>query len=309
MASVLAVVDFFSRRLFSFKFVVRATTSVPIIKQHGPRLYQLEPRCLACQSSKIHFPTLGKTKITHRSWPSQDNYVNIFFFLHCMRAKLSLSFHFSHSNENMAKPEIFFKLSEDIIKADQPTSTPATNQASTSNSPVALGRPSAPARIPAEHKFVISDIAHQTLAIFSQGKSIDLLPKITFVDESKNLALEGKVVQKGECRPIGDANYMKLKKESIRIASQPTKVVQKLDRAINNFKPINAHRIDVRMGYFNHTSIILLSFSLTMITERRLKAKRCVTIKMWSKMLCLPHSRNISTTTSKTWNESPNSQL
>lgn len=53
------------------------------------------------------------------------------------------------------------------------------------------------------------------------------------------------MVQKGECRPIGNDKYMSLKKESIRIASQPTKIVQKIDRAVNNFKPINAHRSEV----------------------------------------------------------------
>ena len=106
--------------------------------------------------------------------------------------------------------------------------------------------------IPAEHKFAVSNINHQTLAIFSQGKSIYLFSLNnsnqffqTIKDENSKLALEGQVVQKGECRPIGDAHYMNLKKETIRRASQPTKIVQKLDRAINNFKPINVHRSEV----------------------------------------------------------------
>ncbi|KAI2798587.1 General transcription factor IIF subunit 2 [Blomia tropicalis] len=116
------------------------------------------------------------------------------------------------------KPEILFNLSEEILKTD--TSTPASS--TSANVPKAT-------QIPSDHKFAISDIQHQTLAVFSQ-------------DDNKYLAMEGTVVQKGECQPIANAHYMKLKRESIRIASQPTKVVQKIDRAVNNFKPINAHR-------------------------------------------------------------------
>ena len=64
-------------------------------------------------------------------------------------------------------------------------------------------------------------------------------------ETSKALALEGTVVQKGECRPIANTHYMSLKRESIRKASQPSKVVQKIDRAVNNFKPINVHKSEV----------------------------------------------------------------
>lgn len=71
------------------------------------------------------------------------------------------------------------------------------------------------------------------------------LTKNNILDENSRLALEGQVLQKGECRPKGDAHYMNLKKESIKMASQPTKVVQKIERAINNFKPINAQRTEV----------------------------------------------------------------
>lgn len=52
-------------------------------------------------------------------------------------------------------------------------------------------------------------------------------------------------MQKGECRPIANTHYMSLKRESIRKASQPSKVVQKIDRAVNNFKPINVHKSEI----------------------------------------------------------------
>ncbi|XP_027201486.1 general transcription factor IIF subunit 2-like [Dermatophagoides pteronyssinus] len=158
------------------------------------------------------------------------------------------------------KMEVLFNLSEQVIRTDPnedsvpsssssiktstnksssstttttsvPTTTITTVSTSSSLS-TKTDKPITTTSIPAEHKFAVSNINHQTLAIFSQ-------------DENSKLALEGQVVQKGECRPIGDAHYMNLKKETIRRASQPTKIVQKLDRAINNFKPINVHRSEL----------------------------------------------------------------
>lgn len=140
-------------------------------------------------------------------------------------------------------PEIFFSLTEDN-----------KNESNSVNSSTKIPPTTMPPQTLGEHKFAISDIKNQTLAVFSQSILFSILMfilciKVLFsscLDENKSLALEGSVVQKGECRPIGDAHYMMLKKESIRIASQPTKVVQKIDRAVNNFKPINAHRSEVR---------------------------------------------------------------
>lgn len=72
----------------------------------------------------------------------------------------------------MAKPDIFFNLSEEIIKTElEPVgSTPSTATTTTTTSKVLppIGEVRA---IPAEHKFAISDIKQQTLAVFSQGKS------------------------------------------------------------------------------------------------------------------------------------------
>lgn len=114
--------------------------------------------------------------------------------------------------------EVLFNLSEQVIKADLTADSSQTTASASDATNITT--------IPTEHIFAISDIQHQTLAIFSQ-------------DENNKLAIEGQVVQKGECRPIGNEIYMRLKKETIKMASQPTKVVQKIDRAINNFKPIN----------------------------------------------------------------------
>ena len=79
--------------------------------------------------------------------------------------------------------------------------------------------------IPRDHKFAISDISHQHLAVFSE--QID-------DKQTRRLVLEGNVVQKGECRPIADARYMDLKKQRIVEARQPTRLVQQLDKAVVN---------------------------------------------------------------------------
>lgn len=44
---------------------------------------------------------------------------------------------------------------------------------------------------------------------------------------------------------MANARYMDLKKEAIRIASQPTRSVKQLDKAVVAYKPVSAHKIDV----------------------------------------------------------------
>lgn len=53
------------------------------------------------------------------------------------------------------------------------------------------------------------------------------------------------MVQKGECRPKADANYMSLKRQSIMRAAQPTRQVQQLDKAVVNYKPVSMHKNEV----------------------------------------------------------------
>jgi len=46
-----------------------------------------------------------------------------------------------------------------------------------------------------------------------------------------------------------NANYMKLKRESMIKASQPTRTVKQLDQVVQTFKPISNHKHNV--GYLN----------------------------------------------------------
>ncbi|XP_054159417.1 general transcription factor IIF subunit 2-like [Oppia nitens] len=117
------------------------------------------------------------------------------------------------------KPEILFNLSVELTKTTDTKSTDALELAA----------------IPIEHQFSISDIQRQTLAVFSQSND----------DSSVGLALEGHVVQKGEYRPISNDRYMNLKMCAIKQASQPTRTVKQLEKAVTNFKPISQHKTDV----------------------------------------------------------------
>lgn len=92
--------------------------------------------------------------------------------------------------------------------------------------------------IPKEHRFVISNIANQNLAVFSQNKVVEDGTE----HSSRKVYLEGHVVQKGECRPLGDDRYMQLKRQTILKASQPVRQVKQLDRIVQNYKPVSDHK-------------------------------------------------------------------
>lgn len=63
--------------------------------------------------------------------------------------------------------------------------------------------------------------------------------------ENEKLYMEGRIVQKLECRPNADMIYMNLKKESIRKAAEPERKVQSLDRIVQNFKPVSDHKHNI----------------------------------------------------------------
>lgn len=74
---------------------------------------------------------------------------------------------------------------------------------------------------------------------FSAGNTDAVVP------ETEKLFMEGRIVQKLECRPYADTCYMKLKLESIKKASVPTRQVKHLDRIVQKFKPVSDHKNNV----------------------------------------------------------------
>lgn len=57
--------------------------------------------------------------------------------------------------------------------------------------------------------------------------------------------MEGRIKEKLEYRPYADNLYMKLKLESIRKASEPTRKVKRLDKIVHNYKPVSDHKHNV----------------------------------------------------------------
>ncbi|EDV41577.1 uncharacterized protein Dana_GF17437 [Drosophila ananassae] len=110
-------------------------------------------------------------------------------------------------------------------------------------------------KIPTEHVLDVSQVTKQTLGVFSHmsqaemaannGKENSTAPALS---DNEKLYMEGRIVQKLECRPIADNCYMKLKLESIRKASEPQRRVQPIDKIVQNFKPVkdHAHNIEYR---------------------------------------------------------------
>lgn len=93
-------------------------------------------------------------------------------------------------------------------------------------------------KIPTEHKLDVSVVTKQTLGVFSH-----VIPASK--EESEKLYMEGRIVQKLECRPVADTSYMKLKMESFKKAAVPQKKVQAIDKIVQNFKPVKDHRHNI----------------------------------------------------------------
>ncbi|KAF7997389.1 hypothetical protein HCN44_005666 [Aphidius gifuensis] len=97
--------------------------------------------------------------------------------------------------------------------------------------------------IPQQHRLDVTTVTRQMLGVFSH------IPANPDADESEpkdeQLFMEGRIVQKLECRPDADKCYMKLKKASIRRAAVPSRSIQTLDRAVQNFKPVSDHKHNI----------------------------------------------------------------
>lgn len=96
--------------------------------------------------------------------------------------------------------------------------------------------------IPKDHHLDVSTVNNQTLGVFSFSAASN---QDSVVPESEKLCMEGRIVQKLECRPYADNTYMKLKLESIRKASLPVRKVQQLDRVVQNYKPVSDHKNNI----------------------------------------------------------------
>jgi len=81
--------------------------------------------------------------------------------------------------------------------------------------------------IPIEHKFSVSRLDNQSMVLFSEDR------------ETRVVSLEGRVTQKGDCRPVMSTNLIAMNQLRAKRATQPSRRVKQLDRTITVFKPVS----------------------------------------------------------------------
>ncbi|ESO82132.1 hypothetical protein LOTGIDRAFT_135195 [Lottia gigantea] len=91
------------------------------------------------------------------------------------------------------------------------------------------------ADIPKDHKFVLTGVGTQNLVVFSQtpiyADNTSVSPPV------KKIAVDGKVIQRAECRPIADETYKKLKRFNFEQGNKPKREIKQLDRIVQVYKP------------------------------------------------------------------------
>lgn len=97
-------------------------------------------------------------------------------------------------------------------------------------------------QIPKDHRLDVSPIAQQTLGVFSHMTPVNT---DSVVPETEKLYMEGHIKEKLEYRPYADDLYMKLKLESIIKASEPTRKVKRLEKIVQNYKPVSDHKHNI----------------------------------------------------------------
>lgn len=99
--------------------------------------------------------------------------------------------------------------------------------------------------IPRDHRLDVSVVTKQTLGVFAHSVPASGAGSADPTPESEKLFMEGRIVQKLECRPYADNCYMKMKLESIRKASQPARQLKSLEKIVQTFKPVSDHKHNI----------------------------------------------------------------
>jgi len=122
------------------------------------------------------------------------------------------------------------------------------------NEQLAVDNTSAEAtKIPTEHKFVMKKEGRKdlplSLAILSTEPVTD--PSAASASGSQQFteyrtAIEGRVIDKAECRPTGDKGYMDLKRCRLEAGNKPVNQVVQLSKPVQAYKPVSNHESQVQ---------------------------------------------------------------
>lgn len=102
-----------------------------------------------------------------------------------------------------------------------------------------------PTKIPTDHIFTMTGITNQTMTVLST----ESLPGSSSSSHHSTVsdyrvALEGKVIQRAECRPIENAGYMALKRSRLEAGNRPRNEVVQLSKPVN-IKPKSNHESEL----------------------------------------------------------------
>jgi len=92
---------------------------------------------------------------------------------------------------------------------------------------------------PVEHRLVVTGLNNQTLVVLNEDR-----PTVfDQIDEKPTLlSIEGKVVQRAECKPdIEDYDYKEMKKKLNQKTNRPENKVKSIEKAEIKFKPVSRH--------------------------------------------------------------------
>lgn len=117
------------------------------------------------------------------------------------------------------KAEVSFTMNESQIKQEVP------------------GQPSVVGK---DHQFILTGVGNQNLMVYSRQQS-ESSASSSAEAITERIALEGKVLQRAECRPVADSNYLKLKKLQMESVQKPKREIQQLTGVVNTYKPISDH--------------------------------------------------------------------
>ncbi|KAL4220343.1 General transcription factor IIF subunit 2 [Mactra antiquata] len=107
--------------------------------------------------------------------------------------------------------------------------------------------PGKPTITPKEHKFLLTGVGNQNLVVFSEQKkdAANSSSSSTAEDISEKIAIEGKVIQRAECRPVVDSSYVNLKKEQRVVMNKPRREIKQIALPVNVYKPKSDHKANI----------------------------------------------------------------
>lgn len=124
------------------------------------------------------------------------------------------------------KAEVMFTMSEGQVKREVP------------GQPAVVGK---------DHQFILTGVGNQNLMVYSRQPTESSTSVSSSAEAiSERIALEGKVLQRAECRPVADTNYLKLKKLQMESVQKPKREVQQITTVVNMYKPVSDHAHNIQ---------------------------------------------------------------